>query len=165
MGSELGINPDSKPQINVGPVSIWWSTWACFWTLTVVLGMAFLIVNRNAPPVRVRGLTLSLAAMVLLHLYWLSVQFGTLIGNIMPGDAEFWVMGLYLPIGMGLFHASNTQFLHVANVQKKYARRESIVDSPNKESDKTSLLDRFRRLEYRTKMFIIVGIAMVFQVR
>lgn len=165
MGSELGINPDSKPEATIDGVSIWWATWACFWTVTVVSGMAFLIVNRNAPPVRIRGLTLSLAAMVLLHLYWVSVQFGTMVGNIMPGDAEFWIMGLYLPIGMGLFHASNTQFLHVANVQKKYARRDSTLDSSNNESGKGSFIDRFRRLEYKTKMLIVVGVAMIFQVR
>lgn len=148
MGSELGLSPDSQALAKTSDgVSIWWSFWACFWTLAVGLGMAFLIVNRNAPPVRIRGLVLSLAAVVMLHLYWLSCQFGYMIGALMPGDVEFWVMGLYLPLGMGLFHASNTQFLHVANVQKKYARRDSTIE-PNTNSGKGSLLDRFRRLEY-----------------
>ena len=166
MGSELGVHADSKPQANIDAVSIWWATWACFWTVAVVLGMAFLIVNRNSPPVRIRDIKLPLAAMVLLHLYWASVQFGTMVGNILPGDAEFWIMGLYLSCGMGLFHASNTQFIHVANIQKKYARRESSLDSPNEDYlRKGSLVDRFRRLEYNVKVFIVVGVAMVFQVR
>ena len=66
---------------------------------------------------------------------------------------------------MGLFHASNTQFIHVANVQKKYARRDSSLDSFSDDfSRKGNLLDRFRRLEYSVKVFIVVGIAMVFQV-
>ena len=164
MGSELGVSANSQPKANLGPVSIWWAVWACFWTVVVVLGMAYLIVNRSAPTLRVRGIGLSLSAIGFLHLYWISVQFGVMIANLMPGDAEFWIMGIYLSCGMALFHASNTRFLHVAHTQKKYVQNDESVNN-EKSTPKAGLVERFRRLDYSTKVLVVVGIGMLFQVR
>lgn len=165
MGSELGVSANSQPKANLGPVSIWWAVWACVWTVIVVSGMAYLIVNRNSPALRVRGIGLSLSAIGFLHLYWISVQFGVMAGNLMPGDAEFWIMGIYLSCGMALFHASNTRFLHVAHVQKSYVKHDndSIDDEDSK--NKGGLIQRFRRLDYTIKVLVVVGIGMLFQVR
>ena len=165
MGSELGITPESKPQAVYTPVSIWWACWAGVWTTAVVLGMLYLIANRNMPTLRIRGLGLSLSAIVLLHLYWASVQFGVMIGPIMPGDAQYWIMGTYLPCGIALFHASNSRFLHVAKHQRKYAHHDSrITESVPEAKPKGGLFARFRQLEYTKRIVIIVSIAMVFQI-
>lgn len=169
MGSELGVTPDSKPQAVYTPVAIWWATWAGVWTLAVSLGMAYLIVNRDSPVLRIRGIGLSLSAIVLLHLYFASVQFGVMIGPLMPGDAQFWIMGTYLPIGIALFHASNSRFLHVAKLQKKYAGHNSrhSVDFPpdlEKGKPKKGLLGKFYSLEYTVRVLIVVGFAVFMQV-
>ena len=169
MGSELGVTPDSKPQAVYSPVSIWWAVWACVWTIAVSLGMAYLIVNRHSPVLRIRGIGLSLSAIVLLHLYFASVQFGVMVGPLMPGDVQFWIMGTYLPCGIALFHASNTRFLHVAKLQKKYASHNSraSVDSPpelEKGKGKQGLLGKFYSLDYTIRIMIVVGIMMLTQV-
>ncbi|KAF7595931.1 hypothetical protein BBP40_004077 [Aspergillus hancockii] len=165
MGSELGVTPDSKPQPAYTPVSIWWACWAGMWTLAVVVGMAYLIIRRDSPILRIRGLGLSLSAIVLLHLYATSVQFGTMIGAIMPGDAQYWIMGTYLPCGIALFHASNSRFLHVAKLQRKYAHRDSRTIDPSPDvKRKSDLMDCWRSLGYTKKIFILVGIAMFVQV-
>lgn len=169
MGSELGVTPDSKPQAVYSPVSIWWAVWAGFWTVAVSLGMTYLILNRHSPVLRIRGIGLSLSAIVLLHLYWASVQFGVMIGPLMPGDVQFWIMGTYLPCGIALFHASNSRFLHVAKHQKKYADHDSrrSVDSPpelEKGRGKQGLLDRFFNLDYNTRSLIVAGIMVFTQV-
>lgn len=166
MGSEVGVSPDSKPQAVINGVTIWWAVWACVWTTAVVSGMAYLIVNRNAPTLRVRGIFLSLSAIVLLHLYWISVQFGVMVGPLMPGDAEYWIMGTYLPCGIALFHASNSRFLHVAKHQKKYAYRDSgFAHTAQNSKHKSGLIARFRNLDYNIRILIAVGTAMVLQVR
>lgn len=166
MGSELGVNAHSKPGLIINSVTIWWSCWACIWTTFVVSGIAFLIVNRNAPVIRIRGLGLSLAAIVMLHLYWITIQIGLMLGPRLPGDTEFWVMGLYLSCGIALFHASNSRFLHVAKAQKKYTQRDStIIESPLDSKPKGGLINRFRRLDYSKKILIVVGIGMLIQVR
>ncbi|PLB47643.1 hypothetical protein P170DRAFT_409866 [Aspergillus steynii IBT 23096] len=169
MGSELGITPDSKPQAVYSPVSIWWAVWAGVWTIAVSLGMAYLIVNRHSPVLRIRGIALSLSAIVLLHLYFASVQFGVMVGPLMPGDVQFWIMGTYLPCGIALFHASNTRFLHVAKLQKKYASHDSraSVDSPpqlEKGKGKQGLLGKFFSLDYTIRIMIVVGIMMLTQI-
>ncbi|EYE94640.1 uncharacterized protein EURHEDRAFT_403185 [Aspergillus ruber CBS 135680] len=163
MGSELGVTADSKAEPLITSVTTWWSCWACIWTVIIVSGIAFLIVNRKAPVLRVRGLGLSLAAIVTLHLYWITIQIGLMLGPLMPGDAEFWVMGIYLPLGIALFHASNSRFLHVAKAQKKYTQRDSTLESPS-DSKKGSLINRFRHLDYSKKMIVVVGIGMLVQV-
>lgn len=163
MGSELGVSGDSKAELLITSVTTWWSCWACIWTIIIASGIAFLIVNRKAPVLRVRGLGLSLAAVIMLHLYWITIQIGLMLGPVTPGDAEFWVMGLYLPLGIALFHASNSRFLHVAKAQKKYTQRDSTPESPS-DSKKGGLVDRFRRLDYSKKIIVVVGFGMLVQI-
>ncbi|EAU31353.1 conserved hypothetical protein [Aspergillus terreus NIH2624] len=164
MGSEMGVTPDSKPQAVYSPVSIFWACWCAVWTTAVLCGMAFLIIRRDSPVIRVRGLWLSLAAVLFLHAYWAPVQFGVMIGPIMPGDAQYWIMGTYLPIGIALFHASNARFLHVAKLQKKYIRPGSSYDDmPAHMQRRPGLIVRFKRLDYTNKTLVVVAIAIVIQ--
>lgn len=166
MGSELGVHATSKPGILINSVTIWWACWACIWTTFLVAGMAYLIARRNTPILRIRGLGLSLSAIVLLHLYWFSCQFGLMIGALMPGDVEYWVMGTYLPCGIALFHASNSRFLHVAKLQKRYVDEgKSLLGSSPESKRKSGLVGRFRRLDYSTRVLITVGFGMFIQVR
>ncbi|EJP64787.1 uncharacterized protein BBA_06356 [Beauveria bassiana ARSEF 2860] len=167
MGSELGVTPDSKPRPNVDAVGIWWACWAGIWTAIVVCGMAFLIRKRHLPMIRMRGLGLSLTAITLLHLYWISGQLGYIIGAMAPPDAEYWIMGTYFPFGIALFHASNTRFLHVAKRQEKFATngnsRSSSGGGGMKQKAGPGLINKLRRLDYTSKMLILVSIGMLFQ--
>ncbi|GLI77871.1 hypothetical protein PoHVEF18_006167 [Penicillium ochrochloron] len=170
MGSELGVDANSKEELNLSPVSIWWVCWTGIWTAVVALGMAYLIFHRNSTPLRLRGIWLSLSAVVLLHLYWITVQLGLLVGSLIPGNAEFWIMGTLLPCGIALFHASNSRFIHVANLQKRYTRPNSrIVGLPYgntafEPKGGRGLIDRFRHFDYTTKSLITVGFAMLLQI-
>lgn len=165
MGSELGLHSESKAAILINPVTIWWACWACIWTTAVVAGVAFLIYHRRSPILRLRGLGLSLSAIFLLHIYWASCQFGLMVGALMPGDAQYWIMGTYLPCGIALFHASNSRFLHVAKLQKKYTPEgKHLIESPEAKR-RGGLINRFRRLDYSTKVIITVGAGMALQVR
>jgi hypothetical protein len=124
--------------------------------------MAYLIVRRDTPMLRIRGLGLSLSAIVLLHLYYAPVQFGTMIGPIMPGDAQFWIMGTLLPCGIALFHASNSRFLYVAKLQEKFVYNDRQFNTfPRR---KAGLIARFQRLDYNTRICLLVGIGMIGQI-
>lgn len=166
MGSELGVQADSRPEPQLGPVGIFWASWACVWTALVVVGMAYLITRRRLPLLRQRGLGLSLAAVTLLHLYWISVQLGYVVGPLTPGNAEYWIMGIYLPFGIALFHASNSRFLHVAQAQKRYAESGGIVDASSEAWARgRGVRHRFKRLDYTSKTLVVVGMGMFLQVR
>ena len=160
MGSELGITADTAPQLNLDGVGVWWLCWAGVWTLLVVAGMAFLMWRRKTPALRMRGLGLSLVAVTMLHLYWFSVQLGYVVGGLAPGDAEYWVMGTYFPLGIALFHASNSRLLYVAKAQRRYLHR--LVDAP-KTKRRRGAWGKFKRLDHTSKMIIVVGTGMVFQ--
>ncbi|KAJ5102779.1 hypothetical protein N7532_003308 [Penicillium argentinense] len=165
MGSELNVQADSKAELAINPVTIWWAVWTVVWTTAVGLGMWFLIRRRNSPILRIRGLGLSLSAVVLLHIYWILVQLGLMYGALAPGDAEFWIMGLYLPCGISLFHASNSRFLHVAKLQKKYVDGgKRLLSSSPEPKGKGSLLTRFQNLAYNTRILILVGAGMLLQI-
>lgn len=160
MGSELGVTAASKPKPNVDSVGIWWACWCSIWTFAVMCGMAYLYSKRHLPLMRIRGLGLSLVAITLLHLYWISVQLGYIVGALAPGDAEYWIMGTYFPFGIALFHASNTRFLHVAKAQKKFASQKNAGLRPRGKG----FVATFKRMDYTSKMIIVVGLGMLFQV-
>lgn len=165
MGSELGLTASSKATIAISSVTIWWAVWASVWTIAVVLGAVYLIIHRNSPPVRIRGLGLCLSAIFFLHMYWGIVQFALMIGAIMPGDTQYWIMGTWLPIGISLFHAYNTRFLYVAKQQKKYAQHGHLpLKSDPAMGRKTGLVARFRSLDYTNKILVTVSIGMFIQV-
>ncbi|GIJ92762.1 hypothetical protein Asppvi_002040 [Aspergillus pseudoviridinutans] len=164
MGWEPSINADSKPQPSYTPASIWWACWAGTWTAVVASGMAYLIAHRKTPTLRIRGIGLSLSSVALLHVYWTVVQFGMMIGVIMPEDAEYWIMGTYLPCGIALFHASNSRFLHVAKRQQKYADRSSrVLDSPADSEREVGVVSRFCRLQYTTRALVLTSVAILVQ--
>lgn len=159
MGSELGLTADSKPAARLNGIGIWWICWTTGWTLLLLWGMGFLIYQRRMPMLRIRGIGLSLSAISLLHLFWISVQLGYVLGPLYPGDTQYWIMSTYLPLGIGLFHASNTRFLHVAQRQKQYIDRADVLNASTaaKLSDDGGILSRFRRLDHTTKVVILVG--------
>lgn len=166
MGSELGLTADSKLEARLDGVGIWWICWATGWTLLLLGGMGFLIYQRRMPMLRVRGIGLSLCAISLLHFFWISVQLGYVLGPLYPGDTQYWIMSTYLPLGIGLFHASNTRFLHVAQRQKQYIERPHVPYMPigSTPNNRSSILGRFKRLDHTTKVIVLVGSGMFFQV-
>ncbi|KAJ6016244.1 hypothetical protein N7540_010835 [Penicillium herquei] len=165
MGSELGVTNTSKAKANLSAVSIWWACFGCAWTVLVSIGVIYIVIRRDSPTIRIRGLGLMLSALFFLHLYFWSVQFGLLMGSVIPGDAEYWFMGTWLPVGLSLFFASNGRFLYIARLQKKYAYPCSRISMPAaKPKRRAGLIGRFLRLDYSKKSFITVSIAMFIQI-
>ena len=164
MGSELGVNEATKPQARLDGLGIFWITFAVVWTLLVAGGMTFLYRRRDMPMLRIRGLPLSFGAVTLLHLYWGAVQGGYCYGPIFPAVVEFWIMGIWLPFGIALFHASNSRFLHVAKNQKKLFASDNAQIKPERVK-RAGLLGRYRSMDYTNKMLLLVSAGMLFQVR
>lgn len=159
MGSEFGITKDTKPELRLGAVGIFWIVFALAWTAILLGGMAFLWVRREMPILRIRGLPLSFAAITFMHLYWLAVQLGYWYGPLMPEVAEFWIMGLWFPFGIALFHASNSRFLYVADAQRKFLQKS---EAPSLPVARGNLLGRWRQMDYnrRTLSLIFTGMGL-----
>lgn len=165
MGSEFGITPDTLPKLRLDSVGIFWIVFAVVWTIVVLGGMIYLYTRREMPILRVRGLSLSFSAVILLHSYWLAATLGYVYGALMPEVAEYWIMSIWFPFGIALFHASNSRFLYVADAQKKYVNGASEAGwDRERPRIRNTLLARWKMLDYSYKMVLFVGLGMGFQV-
>lgn len=63
-----------------------------------------------------------------------------------------------------MFHASNSRFLHVAKLQKKYAQYGHHLFEPSSTKPQAGLINKFRALTYTAKILVVVSIGMVFQI-
>lgn len=115
------------------------------------------------PMLRIRDLPVSFAAIILLHIYWGAIQTGYVYFPLFTPEGEFWIMSLYFPFGIALFHASNSRFLHVAKQQKELFASDEKMPSKSRVRP-GSLLGRFQALDYSKKILVTVGLGMVVQV-
>ncbi|TFB01051.1 hypothetical protein CCMA1212_006873 [Trichoderma ghanense] len=153
MGTEFGINKDTKPELRLGAVGIFWLVFAALWTAILLAGMIFLWVRREMPILRIRGLALSFAAITFMHMYWLAVQLAYWYGALMPEVAEFWIMGVWFPFGIALFHASNSRFLYVADGQRRFLQKSEVPSTPVGQG---GLLGRWRKMDYNRRSLIVI---------
>lgn len=151
-------------------VGVFFIAFGTTWTVLLLSGMIFCWVNRHDPVLRIRGLPLSFAAISLLHVYWILAQLVYPIGRSIPTvlayDIQYFAMGIYFPLGIALFQAANSRFLHIAKLQKQFAHPHLRVGhAAGCNGAKSSWLCRLRNMDYtrRILMFIVVG--MVAQVR
>lgn len=148
-------------------VGVFYIAFCVTWSTLLFAGMIFCWFNRRVPIIRVRGLALSFPAILMLHVYWVLGQITYPVGATMPTvlayDVQYFGMGVYFPLGIALFQASNLRFLHIAKMQKQFAFPELRI-SRRCNGAGTSLLCRLRNMEYMTKTMVLIGIAMFFQV-
>lgn len=98
------------------------------WTCLLLPASVLLIRNRHLPYLRMRNIPLSISAVATLHVYWVLCMIAYLLNGYFPCAAEYWIMSIYLPLGIALFQATNCQLLSIAAAQGKYARGDVIVD-------------------------------------
>lgn len=150
-----------KYKLRLDGPGIFWVAFCCSWTAILAMGGSFLWHRRHMPLLKVRELRLSLSAIACLHAYWMAVQFAYIVLPF-PEQAEYWIMGIYLPFGIGLFHASNIRFLHIAKEQRKFVRGNAM------DYEKTRPVQKFgflrSNLNRTRKTLVIVGIGMFVQV-
>ena len=92
------------------------------WTCLLVPASIFLIRNRRAPYLRIRNIPLAVSAVATLHVYWVLCMIAYVLNGFFPCSTEYWIMSIYLPLGIALFQATNSQLLSVAASQKRYVR-------------------------------------------
>lgn len=115
---------------------------AAAWTTILAGGMVFLIMNRGLPFLRIRSIPLAISAVALLHVYWVLCLLAYVLNGNFPCATEFWIMSIYLPLGIALFQATNTQLLHVAALQSEIASADQTLGGPK---HKRASCDSWRR--------------------
>jgi len=82
---------------------------------------AFLFLYRNHPLLKMRNVPLMISAVAILHVFTAMCFVVYTLNGAWPCQVEFWCMNLYLPIGIGLYQASNQQLLMVSHGQAQLA--------------------------------------------
>jgi hypothetical protein len=76
-------------------------------------------------------------------------------------------IGTWFPLGIALFHAANLKFLQVAELQKQFefsAPQTRLGAREKRTTSHTSWMERWRSAKAENKVFILIGVAMVFQI-
>ncbi|KAG6251494.1 hypothetical protein E4U23_000581 [Claviceps purpurea] len=159
--------PPTPPKFD--PVGTFYIAFGASWTLLVVAGMLFCALNHDNPVLKIRCIPLSFGAIILLHSFWILAQVTYSVGMSMPivlaYDIQYFFMGVYYPLGMALFHASNLRFLRIAKLQRHFARSE--VRGREERSREGGVLSGFRRVrgwEYTAQVMFWVGLGISVQI-
>jgi hypothetical protein len=138
---------------------------AIIWTTALLIGSAFLIANRHEQCIRIRNLPLALSAVSCLHVYWILCMVAYSMAGKYPCAAEYWIMSIYLPLGIALFQANSMQLLSVFGIQEKLLLtaqqpyRPLFIDRA-----KPSLLFRWRQMNLVQRTGFGIAVGMVVQV-
>jgi hypothetical protein len=144
------------------------------WTCTLLAGISFLWYHRRLPCLQIRRLPLVFLAVSALHAYGAACLVGYVIAPLLVCTVEYWIMSIWLPFGIAMFHASNSQFLHIASRQKQYIRTSSLAGNPPMKEAQAERLahSRFRRIVHGVeradridRMMIWIGAGLIVQVR
>ena len=111
---------------NFDGYGIGYIVFAILYTLLFLAGCSYVWLHRDAPVIRMRNIPLSLASISILHVYITAVFIVYPLNGAFPCQAEFWIMSLYLPIGIGLFQAQNQQLLNVSRQQNMLAKDRQV---------------------------------------
>jgi hypothetical protein len=144
------------------------------WNAALAAGMTFIWIHRKKDAsLRMRKVPLLLAGVFSLHIYAALCIIAYPVGQFFSCNVEFWVMSILLPIGIALFHASNSQFLHVASRQKHFVRMSTLSDHKaiNEEKAEAIASSRWRRVfagleraDNIKQTLLLIGAGMVVQV-
>ncbi|KAL9003308.1 MAG: hypothetical protein Q9188_003807 [Gyalolechia gomerana] len=98
----------------------------------LVLGLSGVLWTwRNHPVIRMRRVPLAIAAVLVLQVYVVMVLLVYSWNGRFPCSAEFWIMSIYLPIGIGLFQASNQQLLRISRSQQLMITQDTYKTLPS----------------------------------
>lgn len=116
------LNPnghDWAMKYNLDGYGIGYIVFTILYTLAFFAGCGAVWYHRNHPVVRMRKISLAIISLLMLHTYLVIILLLYPWNGYWPCAAEFWVMSIYLPIGIGLFQAQNQQLLLISRGQNE----------------------------------------------
>lgn len=111
---------------NLDGYGITYVVFTMLYSIIFYAACTYLWVQRNHPVVKMRKMNLALLSLLVLHVYVVLVLLAYTINGAYPCDVEFWIMSIYLPIGIGLFQAQNQQLLIVSREQNQLVRSDEL---------------------------------------
>ncbi|OQO03527.1 hypothetical protein B0A48_10191 [Cryoendolithus antarcticus] len=136
------------------------------WTAWLFTGIAWLVWNRRLPFVRIRHLPVAIISTLFLHIYLVKIMMAYTTNGHFLCSAEFWIMSVYLPLGIALFQANCTQLRSIAERQERLLARHASTDSqspPRSLSIVGRMWARWKDLSQAHKSYVFIGVGMLVQ--
>lgn len=139
------------------------------WTVMLCAGVAWLVMNRRVPFIKMRNLPLAIASTAFLHVYLVKIVLAYTTNGHFLCSAEFWIMSIYLPFGIALFQANITQLRSISYRQKKLLSRQ-LSDSSlgstggRKKTKSWNLWTQWRDMNDVQRSYVFIGFFMLVQV-
>jgi hypothetical protein len=138
------------------------------WTCLLLPAAIFLIRNRHLPFLRMRNIPLAISAVATLHVYWVLCMVAYVLNGFFPCATEYWIMSIYLPLGIALFQATNSQLFSIATAQKRYARGDIVLETKATSDSKArgwrQWWEKLKTYNATKNMMAWIGIGMIVQV-
>ena len=118
----VGLNPnghDWAMKYNLDAYGIGYIVFTVIYSLILFAGCGIVWLQRNHPVIRMRKISLAILSLLTLHVYLVIILLLYPNNGHWPCSAEFWIMSIYLPVGIGLFQAQNQQLLLVSRGQNQ----------------------------------------------
>ncbi|OCK75297.1 hypothetical protein K432DRAFT_409153 [Lepidopterella palustris CBS 459.81] len=121
--------------------------------------------HRHAFCVRIRGLKVIFGAVSMIHIYLVLVLLVYPENGSFPCDAEYWIMSVFLPLGMALFQAANARLLKYYESQERLAR--NYIEGARKKRVTFTikgLFEAWTRLDAAAKVYVgtLLGLVVSF---
>ena len=122
------LNPEGH---NWGPMNldgygISMIAFAVLYSLVFYSACAYVWSLRKHPILKMRKIGLAVVSLLILHVYLFVVFMAYPINGAFPCSVEYWIMSIYLPIGLGLFQAQNQQLLLVSRGQERLRQMDEM---------------------------------------
>ena len=154
-------------QVNMDALGKTYLVIAGLCTLILACGIGALLYYRQLDFIRIRNLTLMISSICMLHVYLIIVFLVYPLNGSFPCSLGFWVMNTYLPFGVALFQAQNTQLLSLSVLQKQliYQQPKLIDKSCKRRRSISSYIATWSELSLLYKTYSFVAVGVVLQVR
>lgn len=143
--------------LNLDSLAVLYICVAAVWTIVVLIGQALIVHFRNVGYVRMRNVLLLVASTLALHVYLVMVLLVYPLNGTFGCSAEYWIMSIYLPIGIALFQLENILLYSVSRVQEQ-----AIRPRPRPNAAKLSLWQKYNGMNIfdRAKWLVVAGLAL-----
>ena len=125
----VALNPnghDWAMKYNLDGYGIGYIVFTVLYSLAFFIGCGVVWYHRNHPIMRMRKISLAILSLLMLHTYLVLILLLYPLNGYWPCAAEFWIMSIYLPIGIGLFQAQNQQLLLISRGQNELMLKSEV---------------------------------------
>lgn len=165
----MGLNPKGRDWgslVNWDDLGKAYAGFIIFWTITLCTGVIWLICHRQLPFIKIRNLPLIVLSTTFLHLYLIKICLAYTTNGHFTCSAEFWVMSIYLPLGIALFQANMVQLRSISDQQQNLVKADRVPTASSNKPVTGSLHKvkrQWRALSMAQKTYIFIGTGLVIQ--